>query len=67
MRQPPLNLPFLQAISWYDSSPFELSPASMLERYERGWRFRGVLAELGDEEKEFVAELIKEYSSDLEV
>jgi hypothetical protein len=42
----PAELPFLAGISWFDPRYRDLEPLEMLRRYESGWRFLGVLAEL---------------------
>lgn len=39
----------------------------MLNRYERGWANRGVLADLNDVEKRFVAQIAKEKGSWLQL
>lgn len=56
----PGRLPFLEAICWQikDVRCFTLS--EMLNAYERGWRYRGVLADLEGEELDFVHTLLKE-------
>lgn len=59
----PAQLPFLEALSWFDVRYRELPPREMLQRYESGWRNRGVLAELGDEERAFVRALVREFGS----
>jgi hypothetical protein len=59
----PSVLPFLEAISWYDSRPRELSPKEMLLRYEDGWRFVGVLAEPSAEELTWIRQLVARYGS----
>ncbi len=59
----PADLPFLKAICWQteDISHFTLS--EMLSRYESGWRYRGVLADLKGEEVDFVRNLVKQIDS----
>ena len=59
----PESLPLLEAISWYDRAPLELSPKEMLARYEAGWRFRGVLADTSPEEVDWIRYLIERYGS----
>ncbi len=53
----PNKLPFLEAICWDLSDVFVLTVDEMLCRYERGWRYSGVLADLEGSEKLFVAQL----------
>jgi|APSaa5957512622_1039677.scaffolds.fasta_scaffold70751_3 hypothetical protein len=59
----PESLPFLESICWQtrDIKCFTLS--EMLSRYERGWKYRGVLADIEGEELEFVRELAKTMNS----
>ncbi|MBX3127829.1 MAG: hypothetical protein KF718_13985 [Polyangiaceae bacterium] len=64
---PPTELPFLEALSWFDSRWRELSPLDALRRYEAGWRHRGVLAEPSEDELEFVRALVVRYGSVLDV
>jgi hypothetical protein len=63
----PERLPFLEAISWYDERPTDLTPKEMLERYESGWRYRGVLAEPSPEELALIRALVEQYGSFLRV
>ncbi len=63
----PDEMPFLAAISWFDAAPLTLTPAEMLARYERGWRFLGVLGTLGQAEREYVRALVATYGSFLDV
>ena len=58
----PKNLPFLEAVCWQNNI-WSLAPQEMLHRYERGWHYRSVLAELVGEEAEFVRELCRRYVS----
>jgi hypothetical protein len=57
----PRELPFLESLSWNDRGWRELGPLEMLQRYEAGWR--GVLADLTDEELAFVRSLARTYGS----
>jgi len=59
----PADLPFLRAICWQteDISCFSLS--EMLDCYERGWKYRGVLSDLEGEESDFVYDLAKKADS----
>jgi hypothetical protein len=63
----PDELPFLESLSWFDAGWRELSAFEMLQRYERGWRHRGVTAELSAEEVAFVRALIHRFGSELDV
>jgi hypothetical protein len=63
----PAELPFLEALSWFDAEFRKLSLPDMLRRYEAGWRHRGVLAEPSDEELAFVRALAACYGSVLDV
>ncbi|BAC89564.1 hypothetical protein [Gloeobacter violaceus] len=63
----PQELPLLKALCWQTGSTSGLSPREMLQIYERGWRFRGVLADLGEQEREFLQKLIHRFGSDLDV
>jgi hypothetical protein len=64
--QKPQRLPFLEAISWYDSRPLELAPREMLARYEAGWRFNGVLADPSAEEQAWIRHLVELYGSTID-
>ena len=50
----PSHLPFLQAICWEMASISDFTLDEMLSRYERGWVYRGILAEVVGEELAFV-------------
>ncbi|WP_148313873.1 hypothetical protein [Sorangium cellulosum] len=63
----PDELPFLESLSWFDARWRELSAIEMLQRYERGWRNRGVTADLSAEEAAFVRALIHRFGSVLDV
>lgn len=63
----PAELPFLESLSWFDLRWRELSAVEMLQRYESGWRHRGVTAELSPEEVAFVRALIHRFGSVLDV
>jgi hypothetical protein len=63
----PKDLPFLESISWFDACWRELSPFEMLHRYESGWQYLGVTADLSAEEAAFVRALIRCYGSFLDV
>jgi len=55
----PRELPFLESLSWDDRRWRKLSPFEMLQRYEAGWRWPGVLADPTDEELAFVRSLLR--------
>lgn len=59
----PTNLPFLQALGWQGGDMRRLADEDMLARYERGWRYLGVLAELDAEERDFVRDLAQRHGS----
>jgi hypothetical protein len=59
----PEHLPFLKALCWQTSNIKHFTPEEMLHRYERGWNYRGVLADLGEEERQFIKALCQEYGS----
>lgn len=61
--QIPGRLPFLEAIGWSMKDLRLLSPGEMLCCYERGWRYRGVLANLEGKELDFVRELADKIGS----
>jgi len=63
----PEDLPFLESLSWFDTRWRELSPFEMLQRYERGFRHRGVTADLSTEEAAFLGALIRHFGSELDV
>ncbi|MFT3775321.1 MAG: hypothetical protein QM820_58985 [Minicystis sp.] len=63
----PESLPFLESLSWFDTRWRELSPFEMLQRYERGFRHRGVTADLSPEETAFLRALIRHFGSELDV
>ena len=63
----PEDLPFLESLSWFDTRWRELSPFEMLQRYERGWRHRGVTADLSAGETAFVRVLVLRFGSALDV
>lgn len=61
--QPPAELPFLKAICWQTEDVSHFTPDEMLSRYERGWAYNGVLADLEGDERAFVARLALEKGS----
>ena len=63
----PTKLPFLKAICWDLSDVHVLAVDEMLSRYERGWHYRGVVADLKGSEKCFVAQLAEAKGSWLQL
>lgn len=63
----PAELPFLKSLSWFDPRWRELAPMDMLRRYEGGWRHRGVLADVSEQELRFIRDLVAHYGSFLDV
>jgi hypothetical protein len=59
----PHDLPFLRAICWQTEDIEHFTPLEMLQRYERGWHYRGVLADLGEMEQAYLKFLCQEYRS----
>lgn len=57
--QKPDKLPFLEAICWDLHDVNLLTLDEMLNRYERGWNYRGVLADIPIQEQRFIANLAK--------
>ena len=53
----PEQLPFLEAVCWDLADVRSLTPDEMLNRYERGWSYRGALADVKGKEKIFVRQL----------
>jgi hypothetical protein len=62
----PVDLPFLESVSWFDARPRDLSPREMLNRYEKAFRFVCVTADLSDEERTFVRALVRTFGSVLD-
>lgn len=63
----PDELPFLESLSWFDARWRELSAFEMLQRYEKGWRHRGVTADLSAKETAFVRALVQRFGSEIDV
>ena len=63
----PEDLPFLASISWFDAQYRDLEPFEMLNRYESGWRYLGVLGEPSAEEAGFIKALVQRFGSYLHV
>lgn len=55
--QLPAHLPFLEAICWQQDDIQYFTQDEMLNCYERGWKYRGVLEDLKGEELVFVQKL----------
>lgn len=61
----PRDLPFLVALSWqgHGDDVQHLTDREILSRYERGWRFRGIIADLGKDEIDFIRQIAKAHDS----
>lgn len=59
----PEQLPFLQAICWDMADISHLTSDEMLDRYERGWAYRGVLGDIDGHEKRFLQTLAESRGS----
>lgn len=55
----PIELPFLKAVCWDLRNVDLLSHDEMLNRYERGWPYRDVLAEISHQEMQYIAGLAR--------
>jgi len=53
----PDKLPFLEAVCWDLRDVRKLTLDEMLNRYERGWNYRGALADVAGQEKVFIRQL----------
>jgi Nucleotidyl transferase AbiEii toxin, Type IV TA system len=60
---PPKKLPFLESICWQTRDVYRFTPEEMLNRYERGWRYRDIFNNLESEELDFIRELAAYYKS----
>lgn len=63
----PERLPFLEAVCWDLGDIAALNQDEMLARYERGWDYRGTLADLAGEEAVFLRQLAQAKGSWLQV
>lgn len=63
----PHELPFLESLSWFDAGWRTLSPLEMLQRYESGWRHRGVTGDPSPEEMAFIRALAMKLGSTIDV
>lgn len=59
----PAKLPFLHSICWQTRDIRRFTLSEMPDRYERGWKYRGVLADLEGEELIFVRDLAQKAGS----
>lgn len=59
----PAKLPFLQAICWQVANVKNLTFKEMLDRYESGWHYWGVLGKPNFEELAFIQQLSQHYQS----
>jgi hypothetical protein len=59
----PGKLPFLERLCWQREDINNLTLLEMLNIYERGWHYRGVLGELSQTEALFVQQLAQYYHS----
>jgi hypothetical protein len=59
------NLPFLKSLCWqgHSASVAELSDDEILQLYERNWRYRGVIADLSEDEKILLSQLATKHHS----
>ena len=57
--QVPIQLPFLEAVCWQTPDVRHFTLDEMLDRYERGWGYKGVLADLEGDELVFVQRLAR--------
>ncbi|MEE9353950.1 MAG: hypothetical protein V3U75_00010 [Methylococcaceae bacterium] len=55
----PEHVPLLEAICWQLDDLTQLSDNEILDIYERGWMYKGVLADLSGEELVFLRALAK--------
>jgi hypothetical protein len=59
------ELPFLRSLLWQGETPTikDRSSQEILQIYERGWRYRGVMANISDTEQQFIQSLAREHHS----
>lgn len=55
----PEKLPFLEAVCWDLRDVNLLTEDEILNRYERGWGYKGVLADIPPQEKQYIAHLAR--------
>lgn len=63
----PDKLPFQESICWQTANVYEFTLEEMLGRYERGWKYRNLFNNLGDDELEFIKKIAEFYDSWLKV
>lgn len=57
------KLPFLEFLCWQMGDVYQLTPAEMLSRYERGWRYRDIWEPLDSAEQQWIKDLAIQYHS----
>ncbi|MEM9946926.1 MAG: hypothetical protein AAF810_12785 [Cyanobacteria bacterium P01_D01_bin.36] len=59
------DLPFLKSLCWQGqtASIKGLSEDEILQMYERNWRYRGMIAELGKDEEKMLVKLATQHRS----
>lgn len=62
------QLPFLQSLCWQGLAEeraqfIDRPPAEILAIYERGWRWRGVIADMSEVERQYIKTLATQFSS----
>jgi hypothetical protein len=62
------QLPFLKSLCWQgleEHREFGIGrdPAEILAIYERGWRWRGVMADISEVERQYIRDLAAAFSS----
>lgn len=65
--QKPETLPFLQSICWDLHNINLLNQDEILDRYERGWGYKGVLVDITFQEKQYILDLAKSKGSWLQI
>ena len=65
--QKPEKLPFLEAICWDLHDVNLLTQDEILDRYERGWSYKGVLVDIPPQERKYIASLAKAKGSWLQI
>lgn len=59
------DLPFLRSLCWQGNSPdiTLLSESEILQLYERNWRYKNVMADVSEVERQFIHKLARRYGS----
>jgi hypothetical protein len=59
------DLHFLKSLCWQGETPSidQLTAAEILKIYERNWHYQGVLADIGEVERQWIQSLAEEYQS----